>query len=392
MSQYGWQPVGPPSNSRPEDPPAVVGMDQVDALGAIDDGDGQISVAEIDSYRRGGAPEAGPTPEKGEPIGKDGGVKGELGKGEYGKDQYGKGKDSYGAIEERTGWVPDQQLATLELGVAEMTGEGSLLQVSAPGTDRLLLRQGYANYYDAELKSAGVVAYQLSARDIARVSQETGGANLDRRNRFRADGDAGGTGPKNADYTGSGYDRGHHFPTADSSTYSIQDEGYLLTNMSPQTAQLNRGGWRKLEAMVRDQIADSGGTGTVLSGSLYLEGGPRPLSLDGSGRLTGSTPDTAVGERMTKDGGVPVPSHSFKVVLIEGAGGMEMHAWVVSNDSGAAVRQRIQVDQLEALAGMDFFTALADGEEASLEGRAAQPETEDQFEGPLPCEENPDPL
>ena len=51
-----------------------------------------------------------------------------------------------------------------------------------------------------------------------------------------------------SDYRGSGYDRGHLAPYAamDFSRYSA-GQSFLLSNMSPQLAGLNRHGWAQLE-------------------------------------------------------------------------------------------------------------------------------------------------
>ena len=54
-----------------------------------------------------------------------------------------------------------------------------------------------------------------------------------------------------ADYHGSGYDRGHLVPAADSHTQKQMNETFLLSNMSPQVASFNRGYWARLEKWVR---------------------------------------------------------------------------------------------------------------------------------------------
>jgi endonuclease G len=63
------------------------------------------------------------------------------------------------------------------------------------------------------------------------------------------------------DYVKSGYDRGHMMPAADNlcQTQLVQDESFYFSNMSAQTAQLNRGDWKSLESFTRDEakIKDS---------------------------------------------------------------------------------------------------------------------------------------
>ena len=58
-----------------------------------------------------------------------------------------------------------------------------------------------------------------------------------------------------ADYTGSGFDRGHVCPNADRySSREAADSTFLMTNMTPQTPDLNRGPWQKLEAYLRTLV------------------------------------------------------------------------------------------------------------------------------------------
>ena len=53
-------------------------------------------------------------------------------------------------------------------------------------------------------------------------------------------------------YEGSGYDRGHLSASANQDELEIQNsETFLLSNMSPQKAGLNRGIWKRLEGAVR---------------------------------------------------------------------------------------------------------------------------------------------
>ena len=55
-----------------------------------------------------------------------------------------------------------------------------------------------------------------------------------------------------ADYSGSGYDRGHLVPSADSNSSRLENsETFLISNMAPQHPDLNRKVWRILEDKVR---------------------------------------------------------------------------------------------------------------------------------------------
>ncbi len=57
------------------------------------------------------------------------------------------------------------------------------------------------------------------------------------------------------DYTGSGFDRGHICPNADrDGSPESMASTFLMTNMTPQTPDLNRGPWEKLEAYLRTLV------------------------------------------------------------------------------------------------------------------------------------------
>ncbi len=81
--------------------------------------------------------------------------------------------------------------------------------------------------------------------------------NLDREDAFRPDDRL----PKGwmlitpTDYSGSGYDRGHVCPNADRyGSREAADSTFVMTNMTPQTGDLNRGPWQKLEAYLRTLV------------------------------------------------------------------------------------------------------------------------------------------
>ena len=59
--------------------------------------------------------------------------------------------------------------------------------------------------------------------------------------------------PDGQSYRGSGYDRGHLKPAADSKgSMEEMESSFLMTNMAPQTPNLNRGIWKQLEEAVRN--------------------------------------------------------------------------------------------------------------------------------------------
>lgn len=54
-------------------------------------------------------------------------------------------------------------------------------------------------------------------------------------------------------YTGSGFDRGHNFPSADAACDQIaNEESFYFSNMTAQYPALNRGDWKSLEMLTRE--------------------------------------------------------------------------------------------------------------------------------------------
>lgn len=60
------------------------------------------------------------------------------------------------------------------------------------------------------------------------------------------------------DYTRSGYDRGHMAPSGDQPGLEPQKESFLLSNIVPQTPELNRGPWEGVESAVRGWAREEG--------------------------------------------------------------------------------------------------------------------------------------
>ena len=97
------------------------------------------------------------------------------------------------------------------------------------------------------------------------------------------------------DYYGSCFDRGHQVPSADR-TDSIEDNQarFMMSNMLPQTAYLNRVVWQQLEAYTRDLVVNQGKKVYVVAGPIYDEN----FGMIGPQK------------------NIPVPSKNFKIVFI----------------------------------------------------------------------------
>ncbi len=149
-----------------------------------------------------------------------------------------------------------------------------------------------------------------------------------------------------ADYKGSGYDRGHLAPAADMKlNRTSMSESFYLSNMSPQEASFNRGGWKKLEEQVRSWC--------LKENKLYVVTGPIFQKNKGT-----------IG--MNK---VTVPGYYYKVIY-DPTDEQKMIGFIMPNEklTNSLASYVVTVDKIEEITGIDFFSQLDDTIEDSLEG------------------------
>lgn len=144
------------------------------------------------------------------------------------------------------------------------------------------------------------------------------------------------------DYSGSGYDRGHMVPAADRfANERLMNETFLMTNIVPQTADLNQYPWNDLEQHARS-LARRGYDIYQVAG-VYGE----------NGRLRGK---------------VVVPSNCWKVIAVLGRNELSITeetpiiAVDMPNSDGIANRKwgqyRTTVRSIERRTGFDLFASL----------------------------------
>ena len=74
-----------------------------------------------------------------------------------------------------------------------------------------------------------------------------------------------------ADYTGTGFDRGHNMPAADVvCDQEANEESFYFSNMTAQYPALNRGDWKALEMLVRNNALEQDSV-KVWCGSIGVE-------------------------------------------------------------------------------------------------------------------------
>lgn len=161
-----------------------------------------------------------------------------------------------------------------------------LLNISGASTastsNYLAVKRGYVMSYNGNEGKANWVAWTLKSSDLGPVP---------RSNDFREDRDLPSSFRKadSDDYKGSGFDRGHLCPSEDRTTqFYLNQETFLMSNMIPQTPELNRGPWKFLEEYCR-KLAKKGYQLEIYTGGIG--------AID---RLPGTN--------------IPIPKYCWKVV------------------------------------------------------------------------------
>lgn len=144
-------------------------------------------------------------------------------------------------------------------------------------------------------------------------------------------------------------DRGHQVPLA---SFSNTDDWAMLnylSNITPQSSNLNQGPWVDLETAVRDMVS-SGQDVYVVSGPLY---------------------EWSFGSLPEADETHTIPSGYFKVVITDVNGWVEASAFIMEQTASRSddfCDVEVTVDEVEARSGLNIMPSLASYKESSVEG------------------------
>ena len=213
------------------------------------------------------------------------------------------------------------------------------MEIPATENEKLVVHHtAYSLLYSEEHEQAIWIAYELT-------SEETN-KKFDRSDKFIVDPAIKTGSATTADYTGSGYDRGHLAPAADMSwSNQTMQESFYYSNMSPQDQSFNRGIWKKLEELVR--------TWAVEDKSLYVVTGPI---------LSDNLPSIGPNK-------VSIPKFYYKVLLDYSQPDFKAIGFIIPNQGSKADLSSfaVSIDKVEQLTGLNFFHNLPDKQEISLE-------------------------
>lgn len=195
----------------------------------------------------------------------------------------------------------------------------------------------YTCLYSPNDKQSVWVAYLLTADDVHESA-------VKRSDNFRPSPDVLRRSWRSADrndYKGSSFDRGHLLPSKDRTrNYQENSATFYFSNISPQKARLNRGGWMYLESYVRE-VAKRYGFVYVTVGGVFDRADERYI---GENRVT-------------------VPTHFFKVLLTVIDGKYASVGFVMPNTESVDsdyFSYITTVNEVEELTGLDLFTHLPD--------------------------------
>ena len=126
--------------------------------------------------------------------------------------------------------------------------------------------------------------------------------------------------PTPADYTNSGYDRGHMVPAANADDPKEMSDTFFMTNMTPQLPSVNRVAWKNLEERIRSV----------------------PFKWVVTGAHYSATPKV-IGKNK-----VPVPDFLYKVAFFESG---NVAVYIVDNLVPKSQVSTMKLEELEAKLG-----------------------------------------
>ncbi len=205
---------------------------------------------------------------------------------------------------------------------------------------QLVTNLGYTSSYNTSYGIPNWVAYEITRSEATSTEAE-------RKDKFMPDPKVKGHSATNADYKGSGYDKGHMAPAADMKwSQIVMDQSFYFTNICPQAPGLNRGAWKNLEEDIRLwAIRDS--ALVVICGPLFTQEPVRYI------------PQTQVA----------IPDAYFKVVCSPYTPEPRGIAFIFPNAKASKhPREYVTtINSVEQITGMDFLSQLPDETENKIE-------------------------
>ncbi|MGI8556104.1 MAG: DNA/RNA non-specific endonuclease [Pyrinomonadaceae bacterium] len=158
-----------------------------------------------------------------------------------------------------------------------------------------------------------------------------------------------------SDYAGSGYDRGHLCPNADrDGSPESMASTFVMTNMTPQTPDLNRGPWEKLEGYLRTLVRRD--SDVYIYAGVYGEQGKLKR------KVTIPTNDWKIAVAVPAGANISAVNENTRVIAVDmpNVRGIKNADWQL---------YRTTVKDIEQATGLQFFTTLPPNVRNALENK-----------------------
>ena len=221
----------------------------------------------------------------------------------------------------------------------DITFELAIPQLTKSTKSQVIEHIGYTVSYNEQRRNPNWVAYELTGEEVE--GREPRGS------KFIPDPEVIGRQAVDADYKHSGWDRGHLAPAADMKwSEQAMDESFYLSNISPQNGNLNRGVWKSIEELTRENAQKYG--------KILVVTGPVFTSKKGLGSIGNNR--------------VLIPNAFYKVLLAYDNG----YTGIGFYCENIAGKKRLDsytksIDEIEEITGIDFFHLLPDNVETEVE-------------------------
>lgn len=149
------------------------------------------------------------------------------------------------------------------------------------------------------------------------------------------------------DYTKSGYDRGHLAPAGDMNfSLDAMWESFYMSNISPQTPELNRKTWKYLEDDIRYYVMRNKSKLCIITGNIFV----------------GDIKYIGINNR------VAVPTYLYKIIYDDVND--NIMAFIMPNINNPDLKYFnyiTAVDDIEKLTGINFFPKMKQKQERNIE-------------------------
>ncbi|XP_068457809.1 endonuclease G, mitochondrial isoform X1 [Clinocottus analis] len=234
--------------------------------------------------------------------------------------------------------VPTVQASELTVSPG---GSGALMKYGFPSLANIKTRESYVTSYDPRTRTASWVIERLNPASLNGPSdrkycnfKEDDSVHVFHRS-------------TNADFRGSGFDRGHLAAAANHKwSQKAMEDTFYLSNVAPQNPHLNQKTWNNLEQLCRS-LTKRYLNVYVCTGPLYL---PRQ---EADGKLY-------VRYQVLGPNHVAVPTHFFKVLILEQVDGrgVELRSYVLPNEpideKVPLDRFLVPIETIERASGLHF--------------------------------------